>query len=84
MAEVIADSVSLSPNLISYNQGQAWSRFNGEEARTLTDTVSFSFTIGTTPIESSSLSVFTALRYLVLYTINELDLTVSRMVRTYV
>ena len=32
---------------------------------TLTDTVSFSFTIGTTPMDKSSLNVLTALRYLV-------------------
>ena len=35
--------------------------------RTLTEIVSFSFTIGTTPIDKSSLNVLTALRYLVRY-----------------
>jgi hypothetical protein len=38
---------------------------HGESVPTLTETVSFSFTIGTTPMKSSSLIVFTALRYLV-------------------
>ena len=33
--------------------------------RTLTEMVSFSFTIGTTPMDKSSLKVLTALRYLV-------------------
>jgi hypothetical protein len=37
---------------------------NGIE-RTITETVSFSLTMGTTPIESSFLSVFTAFKYLV-------------------
>jgi hypothetical protein len=36
-------------------------------ALTLTETVSFSFTMGTTPIESSSLNVLTAFKYLVRY-----------------
>ena len=37
------------------------------KALTLTETVSFSFTIGTTPIDSNSLKVLTAFRYRVLY-----------------
>ena len=36
-----------------------------EIGRTLTEMVSFSFTIGTTPMNNSSLNVLTALRYLV-------------------
>ena len=50
MVAVIADRVSLSPNLIS-----------------LTEMVSFSLTMGTTPRLSSSLKVLTAFRYRVLY-----------------
>lgn len=65
MEDVIADNVSLSPNLISCNRNLInvfiEKKFLGE--RTLTDTVSFSFTIGTTPIDSSSLKVLTAFRY---------------------
>jgi hypothetical protein len=38
--------------------------WHSESVPTLTETVSFSFTIGTTPMESNSLIVFTAFRYL--------------------
>lgn len=65
MDEVMADNVSLSPNLISYrtpfNTSDQDSSSTG--TRTLTEIVSFSFTIGTTPMDNSSFSVFTALRY---------------------
>ena len=37
-----------------------------EKVLTLTDTVSFSFTMGTTPMDSNSLNVLTAFRYRVL------------------
>lgn len=44
-------------------QEQGWIKAKGRH--TLTEMVSFSFTIGTTPIDNSSLKVLTALRYLV-------------------
>ena len=62
----MAESVSLSPNLISYKMAWVNTRFgrSSEEItiHTLTEIVSFSFTIGTTPIDSSSDRVFTAFR----------------------
>jgi hypothetical protein len=66
MDDVIAERVSLSPNFISYGlQGELGAKRENEAIRTLTDTVSFSFTIGTTPIDISSLNVFPAFKYLV-------------------
>lgn len=66
MEEVMADNVSLSPNLISCIQiVRVYSHTIDESQLTLTETVSFSFTMGTTPMDKSSLNVFTALRYLV-------------------
>lgn len=62
---MIADRVSLSPNLISYSMNIMimWLYMNLRPSRlTLTDTVSFSFTIGITPIDMSSLNVFTAFK----------------------
>ncbi len=58
--------MSLSPNLISYSPRRSdCDATTMREVLTLTDTVSFSFTMGTTPIDSSSLNVLTAFRYLV-------------------
>lgn len=80
----MADSVSLSPNLISYSKhvstqasstlpNRSSPRFSAARwavdgirvvpKLTETETVSFSLTMGTTPMVSSSLNVFCALRY---------------------
>ena len=67
MDEVMADKVSLSPNLISYARFSTTQKNAKDTSLTLTDTVSFSFTMGTTPIDKSSLNVFTAFRYRVRY-----------------
>lgn len=64
MDAVIAESVSLSPNLISYALGQSMGKQTAiPRTLTLTEMVSFSFTMGTTPMEISSLNVLTAFRY---------------------
>lgn len=61
----MAESVSLSPNFISYSSqvNQQPYAFEKISERTLTETVSFSLTIGTTPIVKSSLKVLTAFKY---------------------
>jgi len=69
MPAVMAESVSLSPNLISFYNSQhdlhrRCSVCGG--LHTLTARVSFSFTIGITPMDSSSENVLAALRYCVL------------------
>jgi hypothetical protein len=63
----MADKVSLSPNLISCCVRQLRRVTVGADEKksikcTETDTVSFSLTIGTTPMDRSSENVFLALR----------------------
>ena len=53
----------MSPNFISYITLNQQAQKKKENRRTLTEIVSFSFTIGTTPILKSSLIVFTAFKY---------------------
>jgi hypothetical protein len=54
--------------LSSSTQTRTRALSNSEEGLTETDTVSFSLTMGTTPICSSSENVFCAFKYLVRYT----------------